>query len=173
LPARSLSIEFAGGKKPPTTKIAGRLSLEDILLDLDASSKGELFAQIAEHMGRKHGIPHESVAMSLSCRERISSTGLGEGVAIPHARIQDLDQVWVLYARLTAPIPFDAPDGNPVSSALVLMVPKQATEEQLTVLTEATRLLFGRRFRAELKRCKQRHEIKQLFDTWPRNRIGH
>jgi len=76
-------------------KIADLLLPEDILLDLEVSSKGQLIAEIGGHMERAHAMPQESVTLSLSHREQIGSTGLGEGVAIPHARVKNLDRIRV------------------------------------------------------------------------------
>jgi PTS system nitrogen regulatory IIA component len=153
-------------------KIADLLLPQDILLDLEVSSKGQLIAEIGRHMERAHAMPQESVALSLSHREQIGSTGLGKGVAIPHARVKDLDRILVSYTRLKLPIPFEAPDGKPVSDILVLLVPKQAAEEHLKILTEATKKLSDRRFREQLRRCKQALEVQRLFDTWPETWLG-
>lgn len=75
------------------------------------------------------GWPHDSLALSLSHRERIGSTGLGQRVAIPHARVKGLDRIQPIYILRKFAIPFDAPDGRFVSDILALLVPKQATEE--------------------------------------------
>ncbi len=152
--------------KPGTTRVAELLSPEDILLDLEVSCKDQLIEQVSRHMQRVHGLSHHSVALSLFHREQIGSTGLGEGVAIPHARVKELDCIRVAYARLKSPIRFDAPDGKAVGEALVLLVPKQATEEHLEILGEATRMFSDRRFREQLECCKQSREIKRLFDNW-------
>ena len=154
-------------KRPGATRVAELLSAEDVLLDLEVSCKDQLIEQISRHMQRVHGLPHHSVALSLFHREQIGSTALGEGVAIPHARVKELDCIRVAYARLKLPICFDAPDGGAVGEALVLLVPKQATQEHLEILAEATQMLSDRRFRERLERCKQPLEIKQLFDNWP------
>jgi len=157
----------ASKRKPATTRFADLLSAEDILIDLEVSCKDQLIEQVSRHMQRAHGLPHRSVALSLFHREQIGSTGLGGGFAIPHARVKELDRIRVAYARLKSPISFDAPDGKPVSAALVLLVPKQAAEEHLRILAEATQMLADRRFREQLERCKQPLEIKRLFDNWP------
>jgi PTS system nitrogen regulatory IIA component len=157
--------EAKAGSKPNT--IGALLLPEDILLDIDVAGKSELIEEIGRHTERAHGMPHQSVAVSLSYRERIGSTGLGEGVAIPHARIKDLDHIQVVYMRLKLPIPFDAPDGKPVSDILVLLVPKQAAEEHLKILAEASRMFSDRRFRERLHLCRHPREVKRLFETWP------
>lgn len=156
-----------GKRKSATTRIAELLSADDILLDLEVSCKDQLIEQLSRHMQRVHGLPHHSVAASLFHRERIASTALGEGAAVPHARVKELDQIRVAYVRARLPICFDAPDGKPVSAALVLLVPKQATEEHLTILAEAAQMLSDRRFRERLDRCEHPLEVKRVFDSWP------
>ena len=148
-------------------RIADLMLPNDILLDLEISSKSELLEEIGRHMERAHGMPHGSVTASLSHRERIESTALGQGVAIPHARVKDLDRIRIAYVRPKAPIPFDAPDGQPVADILILLVPKQAAEEHLTLLAEATQLLSERRFRERLHACKDPLEVMQLFQARP------
>ena len=154
------------------TRIADLLLPEDILLDLQVSGKSQLIEEVGRHMEHAHAMPHESVALSLSHREQIGSTGLGQGVAIPHARVKDLDRILVAYARLKSPVPFDAPDGQPVTDILVLLVPKQATEEHLKILAEATQMLSDRRFREQLQLCRHPLEVKRLFELWPESRLG-
>jgi len=155
-------------KEEPASNIIATLLLpEDILLDMDVASKTQLIEEIGRHMERGHGLPRQSVALSLSYRERIGSTGLGEGVAIPHARVKDLDRIQVVYIHLKLPIPFDAPDGGPVSHILVLLVPKQTTEEHLRILAEASQMFSDRRFREQLHLCKHPMQVKRLFEAWP------
>lgn len=156
--------------RPPRVSImhtiADLLMPEDVLLDLDVSSKGELLDEIGHHMERQHALAHEWVATALARREAVGSTGLGEGVAIPHARVKDLDRIQIAYLRLRRPIPFDAPDGKPVSDILILLVPKQATEEHLEILADATRMFSVRRFRDQLRLCNRPLDVKRLIDEW-------
>jgi len=151
----------------PLPTIADLLRTEDVLLDLDVSCKSQLFEELGAHFERQHGMPREWVVLSLSRREQVGSTGLGEGVAVPHARIKDLFRIQLAYVRLQAPIPFDAPDGKPVSDILVLLVPKEATEAHLSVLAEATQMFSSSAFRESLHACNQAWEVRQLFSTWP------
>jgi len=148
------------------TTIASLLRPEDILLDMDVSSKGQLFSEIGLLMERDHGMRQAWVAASLSRREKVGSTGLGEGFAIPHARVKDLDRIQVAYVRLKQPIPFGSPDGNPVFELLVILVPKQAAEEHLRILADTTRMFSNRSFREQLQRCSSPQEVKRLFDAW-------
>ena len=146
--------------------IAKLLSSKDIRLDIEASSRDRLLQEIARHMEREHGMPQDWVFQSLSRREKVGSTALGEGVAIPHARIKDLQRVRLAYIRLRQPISFDAPDGKPVSDILVILVPKEATEEHLRILSEVTQMFSDPQFRQQLRNCSEAGETKRLFDDW-------
>lgn len=157
---------FAVGKVRPMNLIARLLPLEDILLDVEVSSKAELFEAIGRHMQRQHGLAKEWVVASLSRREQVGCTALGQGVAIPHARVGEIDRLKIAYLRLKSPIPFDAPDDLPVSDVLVLLAPKQATEEHLRILADATRLFVDRRFRARLAECATPLSVKHLLEAW-------
>jgi len=147
--------------------IAECLWPQDVLLDVDVADKNDLFQAIGRHMQREHELAPNWVSLSLSRREQAASTGLGEGVAIPHARVEGLSRVHALYARLKSPIPFDAPDGSPVSHVLVLLVPYPAAEEHLALLAAASQLFSDRRFRNRLEQCTHVHDVLRLFSDWP------
>jgi len=149
--------------------IAELLRSEDIILGLEVTTKSQLFDEIGRHMENRHGMPQAWVVVSLSRREEVGSTGLGEGVAIPHARIKDLERIQIAYFRLATPLPFAAPDGKPVSDILVLLVPKQATEEHLTILADATRMFSDASFRQRLHLCEQASAVQQLLASWSRS----
>ena len=129
--------------------IAEYLWPEDILLDIEVASKDQLFDEIGRHMEREHAMPREWVAAGLSRREQVGSTGLGEGIAIPHARVEKLSRIQAAYLRLKEPIPYDAPDGRPVADVLVLLVPKHATEEHLQILADVTQIFADSQFQGE------------------------
>lgn len=145
--------------------IAKYLWPEDILLDIEVASKSQLFDEIGRHMEREHAMPRAWVAAGLSRREQVGSTGLGEGIAIPHARVEELSRIQVAYLRLRNPIPYDAPDGRPVSDVLVLLVPKRATEEHLLILADATQIFADPQFREHLHSCRHELEVKSLFES--------
>jgi PTS system nitrogen regulatory IIA component len=159
-------MDIRGSRTPAANIISGLLYPEDILLDLDVTSKEELFDAIGRHLQHEHGIAAESVTAGLSRREKAGSTGLGEGVAIPHARVTNLVRPRVIFARLRLALDFDAPDGRPVADILVLLVPKQATQDHLNILAEAAQIFTDRAFRERLKSSRQALEIKGLFDSW-------
>jgi PTS system nitrogen regulatory IIA component len=147
-------------------EVARYLLAQDVRLDLNVTSKRQLFHAVGKHMQREHALSPDDVVLSLSRREQAGSTGLGEGVAIPHARIDGLDRICALYARLKPAIPFDSPDGRPVSDVLVLLVPNPATAEHLVILADAMQLLSDRRFRKRLHASANPRDAIEVFRDW-------
>jgi PTS system nitrogen regulatory IIA component len=139
---------------------------EDILVDVEASNRDELLTTIGWHMENQHGLPHDLVTQGLMRRESLGSTALGQGVAIPHTRVKDVDHMVLAYLRMKTPIEFEAPDSMPVKDVLVLLAPKQADETHLTILAEAAQFFADPDFRDRLHRCQRSAEIKSLFETW-------
>ena len=152
-------------KEKPLNTIAQYLWPEDILLDIEVTGKDQLFDAIGRHMEREHAMPRERVVVGLSRREQVASTGLGEGVAIPHTRVEDLSRIHLAYLRLNSPLPFDAPDDQPVSDVMVILVPKQATEEHLLILADVAQLFSDHRFRERLHSCRHALEVMALFES--------
>jgi nitrogen PTS system EIIA component len=146
--------------------IAKCLQLEDVVLDVTVADKTELLDAIGQHMERSHGLPRRGVILDLTRREQVGSTGLGDGVAIPHARFNNLDRILAAYMRLKQPIPYASKDGKAVSDVLVLLVPKQAAEDHIRILAEAARLFADQGFRKRLQDCGSPLQVKQLFDAW-------
>ncbi len=97
------------------SQITQLLPLENIILDLDASSKKRVFEHVGLLFENYLGIARSTVFDSLFAREKLGSTGLGQGVAIPHGRIKGLKDATGAFLRLAAPVPFDSPDGKPVT----------------------------------------------------------
>ncbi len=147
--------------------VAQLLAPEDILLDLDVSTKQRVFEEVGRLFDRRHRLAQTLVVESLNARERLGSTGLGQGVAIPHARIKHLRQAVAAFVRLKLPIPFDAPDGKPVSGMLILLVPEQATEQHLQLLAEVAQMFCDRSFRDQIRNCVDTASVCKLFATWP------
>lgn len=142
------------------------LSREHIVIDLDVSSKKRVFEQVGLLMENTCGIARSEVFDCLFAREKLGSTGLGQGVAIPHGRAQTLKEAAAVFIRLKAPIPFDAPDGKPVQSLFVLLVPEQATDLHLQVLSELAQMFSSRPLRESLLAATSADEIYQLLSEW-------
>ena len=97
------------------------LSADQVMLNLDASSKKRVFEQAGILFEGRLGLARSIIFDSLFAREKLGSTGLGQGVAIPHGRIKGLKQAAGAFLRLATPVPFDSPDGRPVYQLFVLL----------------------------------------------------
>ena len=147
-------------------QIAQLLPESNILLDVDASSKKRLFEQVGQLFEDREQIARSTVFDSLFAREKLGSTGLGQGIAIPHGRIKGLDRTLAAFVRPKQPIPFDAPDGKPVGQVFVLLVPEQATEEHLQLLSELAGMFTERAFRDRLASAHDPATLHHLFASW-------
>jgi len=147
-------------------KIAELLPASNIVLDLDADTKSRLFDAMGELFERTSGLARATVTTSLAARERLGSTGLGQGIAIPHGRIKGLATATGAFVRLRTPIPFDAPDGRPVTQVFVLLVPEQATEAHLQLLSELAQMFSERAFRDKLANAANAGDLLALFEGW-------
>jgi PTS system nitrogen regulatory IIA component len=152
--------------------IAKQLPAGNVVVDLQASSKKRLFEQAGLLFENQHGIARSQVFDSLFARERLGSTGLGQGVAIPHGRIKGLKEALCAFFRLAQPVPFDAPDGNPVSLAFVLLVPEQATEKHLQMLSELAQMFSDRTLREAMSRAPDAAALHQLITAWQPDAAG-
>jgi len=148
------------------------LSPSHVLVDLQASSKKRLFEQAGLLFENHDGIARSQVFDSLFARERLGSTGLGQGVAIPHGRIKALKEALGAFIRLSQPIPFDAPDGAAVTLAFVLLVPEKATEKHLQILSELAQMFSDRSLREAMLAAKDAAELHQLVTAWQPDASG-
>jgi PTS system nitrogen regulatory IIA component len=145
------------------SQITQLLPLENILLDLDASSKKRVFEHVGLLFENYLGIARSSVFDSLFAREKLGSTGLGQGVAIPHGRIRGLKEATAAFIRLANPVPFDSPDGKPVSLLFVLLVPEVATEQHLQILSELAQHFSDRACREALAKAVDGETVRRIF----------
>lgn len=145
------------------SQITQLLPLENILLDLEASSKKRVFEHVGLLFENYLGIARSTVFDSLFAREKLGSTGLGQGVAIPHGRIKGLSQAVGAFVRLAVPVPFDSPDGKPVSILFVLLVPEVATEQHLQILSDLAQHFSDRKCREALAQAASPKAIRQIF----------
>jgi PTS system nitrogen regulatory IIA component len=142
------------------------LSPDNILLDAESTSKKRVFERAGLLFENAMQIGRSQVFDSLFAREKLGSTGLGQGVAIPHGRIAKLREATAAFVRTTHPIPFDAPDGQPVTLIFVLLVPELATDLHLQLLGELAQMFSDAEFRERLTACDDADCIYQLFADW-------
>lgn len=147
-------------------QIARLLSPTNVLINLSVTSKKRLFEQAGLLFENNYGIERGKVFDSLFARERLGSTGLGEGVAIPHGRIKGLKETLAALVRLAEPIAFDAPDNEPVRLLVFLLVPEHASEEHLELLSELAELLSDRSIRDSLMSCEDSAQMLRILTTW-------
>ena len=131
-------------------RIADLLPRNRVAVGVDAATKRDLFAALADLFASSGDIAKGAVVDALAAREKLGSTGLGQGIAIPHGRIKGLKDARGAFVRLAQPIPFEAPDGRPVQQVFVLLVPEQATEQHLELLSELAQMFSERAFRERL-----------------------
>jgi nitrogen PTS system EIIA component len=143
------------------------LAPDDIHLDLDVSNEAQLLELIAGFLASRHGLSKTFILESLTAREQLGSTGVGHGVAIPHARMSQCATAAGVFVRTKTPIAFDAPDGKPVSVFLGLIVPNKANERHLQLLATAAGMLSDRTFRDKLKTCTDPSAMRDLLAAWP------
>ncbi len=139
---------------------------EHILIGLDQQSKKRVFERVALLFENRLGLPRSEVFQSLLARERLGSTGIGNGSAIPHGRMSQLRQPAAALVRMKKPIPFDAPDDAPVRNLLVLLAPGNANAAHLQALATFSEMLsdaeFGERFAA----CADADSAHRLIAEW-------
>lgn len=154
--------------QPPANmnRLAKILPLENVVVDLSVTSKKRVFEQAGLMFENQNGIARSIVTDNLFARERLGSTGLGEGVAIPHGRIKGLKHPLAAFVRLADAIPFEAPDGQPVSLLIFLLVPEQATQQHLEILSEIAQLLSDRDARERLHTETDPAELHRLLTQW-------
>lgn len=145
--------------------ISRLLNADTVVLTAQAATKETLFQVAADAFGAKLGINSTQIRDALLMREQLGSTGLGQGVGIPHGRLKGLKQVAGMFYRLSKPIPFDAPDNRPVDLAFFLLVPEQSTEEHLQLLSELAQGFSDPDFRESLRQASDADTVIQIFKS--------
>ena len=152
--------------------IAPLLPGSNVMLDVDVSSKKRVFEQVGLRFENNHNIARSQVFDSLFAREKLGSTGLGQGVAIPHGRIKGLKEARGALVRMKQPVPFDAPDGQAVGLIFVLLVPDRATDVHLQILSELAQMFSDKAFRERLLAAPSAPELHQLITQWQPHASG-
>lgn len=117
------------------------ISPDDILASMRASSKRQLLQDLSERAAEKTGIAGRQIFDTLLQRERLGSTGVGNGIAIPHGKLPGLKKITGLFARLEKPIDFEALDDEPVDIVFLLLAPEGAGADHLKALARIARVM--------------------------------
>ena len=147
-------------------RLASILPPAQVLVSLDATSKKRAFEEAGLLFEGLHGLSRALVTDSLFARERLGSTGLGHGVAIPHGRIKGLKSPMAAVFQLAAPIGLDAPDEQPVVLLIFLLVPEAATQKHLEILSEIAELLSDAPLREKIKSSADAAELHSMIADW-------
>jgi PTS system nitrogen regulatory IIA component len=147
-------------------RLAAILPVEQVLVGIDATSKKRAFEEAGLLFENLHGLSRALVTDSLFARERLGSTGLGHGVAIPHGRIKGLKSPMAAVFKLAQSIGFDAPDEQPVKLLIFLLVPEAATQKHLEILSEIAELLSNAGLRDGLVASSNAEALHGLIAGW-------
>ena len=137
-----------------------------VLVRVEATSKKRAFEEAGLLFENLHGLNRALITDSLFARERLGSTGLGHGVAIPHGRIKGLKTPMAAIFQLQAPIGFDAPDEMSVNLLVFLLVPEAATQKHLEILSEIAELLSDSNLREQIKTSADAAVLHRLVASW-------
>ncbi len=121
-------------------ELAELLSPGAVVLDLKAGSKRQVLRALAERAAEAHGLDAAPVLDALLEREKLGTTGIGDGLAIPHAKLSGLDQLVGVFARLQTPVSFEALDDEPVDLVFLLLAPTEAAADHLKALAWVARV---------------------------------
>lgn len=141
---------------------------DDVLFRLKAPGKKQLLQKLAETFAQTTGMDERDVFDKLSERENLGSTGMGTGIAIPHARIDGLDRVYTIFATLDQPVDFAAIDEKPVDLVFALLAPQEAGADHLQALAKASRLLRTSDFCTRVRGASSEDAVVSLilnYDT--------
>lgn len=147
-------------------RLAAILPATQVLAGVDATSKKRAFEEAGLLFENLHSLSRALVTDSLFARERLGSTGLGHGVAIPHGRIIGLKSPMAAMFSLAHPIGFDAPDEQSVSLLIFLLVPEAATQKHLEILSEIAEMLSDAALRERLKAAPDAATLHALIAGW-------
>jgi len=157
----------------PAMNITSYLSPDRVVCRDDIGSKKRLLEQLAELLGSSsQQLPQLAIYESLLNREKLGSTGLGKGVALPHGRLAALQEPVCAFIRVEPPIDFDAVDGQPVDLVFSLLVPEDSTEEHLQALSTIAEIFSDPGICIALRKCQSDKCLLDLLAQWDSRRIS-
>lgn len=144
--------------------ITSLLATDRIFTDADISSKKRLLEYIAEKAADELSLPQKTIFNKLLERERLGSTGLGQGFAVPHARLNNLTDAHACFVKLNQAINYDAIDLLPVDLIFVLFIPEASTEEHLQILASLAKIFSRTSVSEQIRVCHTADEIIKLIE---------
>ena len=148
-----------------TMELGDILAPDGILPQLTATSKKQALEELSALAGQATGLDSREVFNALVHRERLGSTGLGRGIAIPHVKFKSLKSIVCLFARLSIPVDFDSSDGEPVDLLFLLLAPEHAGGDHLKALARISRLVREPVVLDQLRNAPDKAALKKLLTT--------
>lgn len=145
--------------------ISALLSPQRIFLNTEISSKKKLLELIATKLAEETESSQSSIFNGLLDRERLGSTGLGQGFAVPHARLSNLNKTLGCFFRLKNAVNFEAPDNLPVDLVFTIIVPEEATEEHLMILSSLASIFSKSDVCDAIRNAQSSDEVARIIDS--------
>jgi PTS system nitrogen regulatory IIA component len=139
------------------------LTKDGIVLSLKATTKKQVLQELAQRASKLTGLGQRDIFDTLLQRERLGSTGLGRGIAIPHVKLRQLKAIVCLFARLETPVEFEALDDEPVDLVFVLLAPEHAGGDHLKALARVSRLVREPKAIQRLRRAKDKAALLTIL----------
>lgn len=140
-------------------QIADLLVSDGVILSIRAQSKKQLFQELSAKVAPLVHLPEKRVFEIISERERLGTTGVGQGIAIPHGRHNDIEKITGLFARLSSPVEYAAVDNQPVDLVFLLLAPESAGADHLKALARVSRLLRSQIICDKLRAASSAQEL--------------
>jgi len=144
-------------------KISDFLDPDNVVFDLEAGTKTRALHLLAARASRALGIEEERIFSALHAREKLGSTGIGKGFAIPHTSLPELQKPFGLFARLVTPVNFEAPDGLPVEFIFVLLSPADNRSLHVSALASISRQIRSKSVLDALRRAQDARDLYQAI----------
>ena len=141
------------------------MSVDSVLLSVKAKNKRQLLQELSQFAAGITKVNDRTIFDALLERENLGSTGFGNGTALPHGRLPELDKVYVFLARLATPVDFDAIDGKPVDTLFLLLSPESSGADHLTALAQVSRLLKDSATVDKLRDATDKEEVYALLNS--------
>ncbi len=148
-------------------EVSDLLMVENVVADLRVTSKKQALQELSKHAAQITGQEERAIFDVLLERERLGTTGVGDGLAIPHGRLSGLDRIYGFFARIEKPIDFDSIDDRPVDLIFLLLAPEGAGADHLKALARISRLLRGPSFCEKLRGANSRDALYALLAQSP------
>ncbi len=145
-------------------KIVDMLKKEFIAMALHSGGKADVLSELASLFASGNvQYDHAAMVTCLLEREKLGTTGIGEGIAIPHGKMADLEEMYIAFGKSDAGIPFDAMDGKPVNLFFLLVAPEHSTGQHLKTLAKLSRMLKDVQFRNNLMKAGTADELYRII----------